>query len=433
MSRRLADIETSNSKRQTIPQLANGHRDKLSQLKLDSAASVQNEEKIVDFRRMITRNLAARLGEQGERISAALDRAIDDYTSKYKSTFDPVERSEIKLKMELKLQKDKDVWSTLSGEILGFVPTPAVEWLEDQQKNFGTRPCLSQALAYLVRVYGMPNVDSLKITRDKFLALKWVSEPGRILEWLEAYKRRLDKLIEIQVLTEGDDFSTIVNSFRKSIKQSIVEAGGDEKASRELMFVMEDQVHIDETRYCLRKTYKMFEDLYKKWHERFTIWYAEHAHRRRILHPGENVSIGLEGGTAKKENDKGQGLDRLCDHCGKPKREHANKNFDKCNEAAAKKKKEEEKKKIDAIEKTPPKDVDSTEKGAAKGTPKGGAAKGGAKNGTPGSGPKGGTPQRKKWEDLSAEEKKKIAEIQKARPCPIMSIKGNCHVGASCR
>ena len=38
MSRRLADIETSNSKRQTIPQLANGHRDKLSQLKLDSSA-----------------------------------------------------------------------------------------------------------------------------------------------------------------------------------------------------------------------------------------------------------------------------------------------------------------------------------------------------------------------------------------------------------
>ena len=52
----------------------------------------------------------------------------------------------------------------------------------------------------------------------------------------------------------------------------------------------------------------------------------------------------------KKENDKGQGLDRICDHCGKPKREHVNKNFDKCNEAAAKKKKEEERKKVDAIE-----------------------------------------------------------------------------------
>ena len=129
MSRRLADIETSNSKRQTIPQLANGHRDKMSQLKLDSAASVANEEKITDFRRLISRNLAARLGEQGERISAALDRAIDDYTSRYKNTFDPVERNEIKLTMELKLQKDKEVWASISGEILGFVPSPAVEWL----------------------------------------------------------------------------------------------------------------------------------------------------------------------------------------------------------------------------------------------------------------------------------------------------------------
>ena len=62
----------------------------------------------------------------------------------------------------------------------------------------------------------MPNVDSLKITRDKFLALKWVSEPGRILEWLEAYKRRLDKLLEMKVLTKEDDFSSIVNSFRKA-------------------------------------------------------------------------------------------------------------------------------------------------------------------------------------------------------------------------
>ena len=302
MSRRLADIETSNSKRQTIPQLANGHRDKLSQLKLDSSACVSNEEKIVDFRRLIARNLAARLGEQGERISSALDQAIDDYTKRYKSTFDPTERSEIKLTMQLKLQKDKDVWASLSGEILGFVPTPAVEWLEDQQKNHGIRPCLSQALAYLVRVYGMPNPDSLKITRDKFLALKWVSEPGKILEWLEAYKRRLDKLLEIKVLTKEDDFSPIVNSFRKAIKQSIVEAGGEEKASREIMFVVEDQIHIDETRYCLRKTHCMFEDLYKKWHERFTVWYAEHAHRRRILHPGENVSIGLDGGAAKKDD-----------------------------------------------------------------------------------------------------------------------------------
>ena len=432
MSRRLADIETSNSKRQTIPQLANGHRDKLSQLKLDSAASVSNEEKIVDFRRLIARNLAARLGEQGERISAALDQAIDDYTKRYKNTFDQTERSEIQLTMKLKSQKDKDVWASLSGEILGFVPTPAVEWLEDQQKAHGTRPCLSQALAYLIRVYGMPNVDSLKITRDKFLALKWVSEPGRILEWLEAYKRRLDKLMEMKVLTKEDDFSPIVNSFRKAIKQSIIEAGGEEKASRELVFVVEDQTHIDETRYCIRKTHQMFEDLYKKWHERFTVWYAEHAHRRRILHPGENVSIGLDGPATKKEGDKGQGLDRLCDHCGKPKRDHPNKSFEKCNEAAAKKKKEEEKKKIDAIEGTPPKDVDNTEKGAAKGAPKGGAAKG-TKNGSPGSGSKGGTPQRKKWEDLSAEEKQKISEIQKARPCPIMSIKGNCHVGASCR
>ena len=154
----------------------------MSQLKLDSAASVSNEEKIVDFRRLIARNLAARLGEQGERISAALDQAIDDYTKRYKNTFDQTERSEIQLTMKLKSQKDKDVWASLSGEILGFVPTPAVEWLEDQQKAHGTRPCLSQALAYLIRVYGMPNVDSLKITRDKFLALKWVSEPGRILE-----------------------------------------------------------------------------------------------------------------------------------------------------------------------------------------------------------------------------------------------------------
>ena len=109
----------------------------------------------------------------------------------------------------------------------------------------------------------------------------------------------------MKVLTDGDDYSTIVNSFRKSIKQSIVEAGGDERAAREMKFVLEDQAHIDETRFCLRKTHQMFEDLYKLWHERFTVWYADHAHRRRILHPGENVSIGLDGGTTKDRDSTG--------------------------------------------------------------------------------------------------------------------------------
>ena len=57
-----------------------------------------------------------------------------------------------------------------------------------------------------------------------------------------------------------------------------------------------------------------------------------------------------------------------------------------------------------------------------------------AKGGAPGGTPKGGTPgAKKKRQDLSEEEKRKIKEFYPGRACPMMAIRGSCSVGSSCR
>ena len=91
------------------------------------------------------------------------------------------------------------------------------------------RSLLANGLCYLVRVYGIPTVDGMKDTRTRFLALKWPHEPGRIVEHLEAFKRRLTKLRELDVIQDSDDYSSIINGMRKAIKESIVQAGGEER------------------------------------------------------------------------------------------------------------------------------------------------------------------------------------------------------------
>ena len=88
LSKRIADLEVSQTKRQNIPGLPAGHRDKLVQLKLEPTSCVGDEEKLVDFRRLIGRNMRARLGEQGDRIHKVLDKAVQDYEEKYKASIE---------------------------------------------------------------------------------------------------------------------------------------------------------------------------------------------------------------------------------------------------------------------------------------------------------------------------------------------------------
>ena len=49
--------------------------------------------------------------------------------------------------LRLELPKDRDIWATLSGEILGFVPSTAVDWVEERAQSHGEKPCLTTALA----------------------------------------------------------------------------------------------------------------------------------------------------------------------------------------------------------------------------------------------------------------------------------------------
>ena len=164
--------------------------------------------------------------------------------------------------------------------------------------------------------------------------------------------------------------------------------------------------------------------MYNKWIAQFRTWFRDEEHKHRVERGVTRIE--LPEGRSGKADGSGGGSGggtpgdpcRKCQHCGKMRKDHPGSSFEACNKAAAAKKAAEKAAKTAA--------VDNTEKGGGKGGREQSSPQKGGTNG-------GASPGRKPFKDLSEEEKQKIAAVQKGRPCPRMSLEGQCKDKGSCR